>query len=320
MEFIKNQINLLINDEVEQIIKNLDEKYKNENITKLSIISDIRMGYLNRNIYHRDFFKSLLIIRKLVKQLMPNLIHNLKSFSIMSLKDKYMVQKRIISKGEYFKNELDILIKHLPIVVESFFQLKPTKTDLKIKLLNEDKLTQLKHSNAIKINVPEINDRLLKNIKNEENINLIYLGILLSCGRRKSEIISGNFSKIDNNNKQCLFSRQFKKQQDNTPFIIPLLIEYDIFINCLKKVKEYFNDCSTNKKYHNKSRRIEIYLKKNFIGINNLHMLRSIYALICDNKYGGSSTRYIMKILGENSPSSILSHYTSVNLDFNICT
>lgn len=314
MNFLKNQVNLLVQNKPDQVIKNLDEKYENVN-TKLSVMSNIRMKFIEKNIYHPEYEKILSLIKRVVKKLMPDLLEDLKKFSKMPLKEKYLIKKSIISKGHYFENDLDLLIKKLPILPTAFHQLKPSEKDAKIKILNQEKSLSEKHKNTITINTKELTDRLLKNIENEENINLVYIGVLLACGRRKSEIISGKFTPVVGNTKECLFFGQLKKRMNEPEYKIPLLIEYDIFIKSLKKVKYYFRDCDTNKKYHNKTRKIEIYLKKNFPPINNLHMLRSIYAIICDDTidHEGSSNNYIMKILGQDSLSSTL-HYSSITL------
>lgn len=154
--------------------------------------------------------------------------------------------------------------------------------------------------------------RILSGINSDQPAEL-FTAVALCCGRRTIEILSTGIFEPTKNKYEAVFSGAAKRRDDeNQPYIIPLLLPYSSFITGFNKWRELIS--SNHKLLHGSTLGR---FTKSVTGMDlSPHAMRSIYAMICYEKYAPakqSIAGYVSQILGHQSVN-VSVHYSCVKL------
>lgn len=181
--------------------------------------------------------------------------------------------------------------------------------------VNSDQAAALKRKTQDCIEIKDCDEwamRILSGINSDQPAEL-FTAVALCCGRRTIEILSTGSFEPTKNKYEAMFSGAAKRRDDeNQPYPIPLLLPYSSFIVGFNKWRELIS--SNHKLLHGSTLGR---FTKSVTGMDlSPHAMRSIYAMICYHKYGPqkqSMAGYISQILGHQSVN-VSVHYSAVKL------
>lgn len=272
-------------------------------------ISQIKTQWMKLNKSCEGYEEAMTaLVKKVLDSPKKKFAKKLNEFHNCTVEEKNNIQKSLKYK-QYIDAEIDAELLKIPIIPEFLTDLKISTSERNALAKKSEDALMNKSSNVFNINVKDILTKCHEIIINAESNNLFDVAVALSVvsGRRMIEIMKlGEFTTNESN--EIIFKGQAKKKEGGEEYKIPLLIEFDVFMKALNRLR-YIKDCSkldnneVNLRYSNScnvaARRV-LGPKRHF------HDARAIYAIIGFNilSHKLSMNAFIMKVLGHSNFTS----------------
>jgi hypothetical protein len=294
VQFNTECVKLINNGKIYEVLQKCKDTYPNVS-TRKNVLSKLKRFYL-------DDEKNLLVHDASKLGIFQHHFNNLSSH------DKYKQVQKAIKGVKVYDDKADEALKTFKLFNEEIELLALSKQDLaKVKKDNE-KALQRKHMETLEIDGEELINLAKSYLESKNEYENIF-AVLTLTGRRQNELLEGKIEPTKNN--FVMFSGQSKigLSLEREAYEIPILETYEKLCPAWEQARRYLEP-NLKMRLKNVCRWI---VKKTPLKLDKLHQLRSMYALICAQKFNypnWSQSAIIASILGESSLAMTL-HYNA---------
>jgi len=216
--------------------------YYNREVTRLRTAVK-RLGFLRHDFNEKvELLKSSYpLINKELSNLSNIKLNDAKELiekSISSIKSRESRTKDSDKKSELKKSIVALQkLKYEPVILSTLVRTSEQKKSL--DKTKEDRVNKY-HTQQRPINYKKTYEKLAEHIASQHNWESLAFALCLASGRRCTEVlcsIDGKFEKTKNK-LEAKFTTIVKTKEAKT-FNIPLLVEFDIFINALERLRNH---------------------------------------------------------------------------------